>query len=429
MTASQALRRGIGVLARNKRLCVIFYAVTTVAALLIAAPLMTIALQSLGESAWAQQMAGNVDIAWFSEVVVANGSTPWIQAAMVLLGVGAVSAVVYLFLLGGALQVFSNGEPFAAGCGRNFWRLLRLAAVSLLFYVGAFVVYKGLGRVSKLWSEGSVATPLVYWGWFRAAVFLGLFGFVNLVFDYARVRMVADDQRSAARSAVAAFRFVLRHLRRTAGLYIAVCAIAALVMGAFLAFSHTTQTSTGLALLWLLVGQIMVFAKIWSRLLFCSTACALYGELKPHPVVEPVVAPPAAVELPPAEPVIELTLAPELELNAFQFITAWNQTPHCRAAAEARLPGLIFDPARLTANTTVLTRLAEGIEPAVLPALLMKALDRPVQLVEEGGLIVKPLSILSDPEPPSNTGPHSDAAPPSDARPDSDDGPLSEPRP
>ena len=406
MTASHPLRQGIGMLARNKRLCVIFYVVTTAAALLIAAPLMTIVIQSLGGSAWAQQMAGNVDIAWFSEVVVANGGMPWIQAAMVLLGVGTVSAVVYLFLLGGALQVLSNGESFSAGCGRNFWRLVRLTVVSLLFYGGAFMFYKGLGRVSKLWSEGSIATPLVYWGWFRAAVFLAVCGFVNLVFDYARVRIVVDDQPSAVRSAIAAFRFVLRHLRSTAGLYIAVCAIAALVMGAFLAFSHTAQTSAGLALLWLLVGQMMVFAKIWSRLLFCSTACALYGELKP-PAVEPEAVPPAAVELPEAtpDPVIELTLAPELELNAFQFITAWNQTPGCRAAAAARLPGLIFDPARLTANAAVLTRLAEGIEPTVLPALLTKALDRPVQLVEEGGLVVKPLPILSEPEPRSDATP------------------------
>jgi hypothetical protein len=416
MTASHALRQGIGMLARNKRLCVVFYAVTTAAALLIAAPLMTIVLQSLGDSAWAQQMAANVDIAWFSEVVVANGGMPWIQAAMVALGVGAVSALVYLFLLGGAIHVLSNGKSFSAGCGRNFWRLVRLTVVSLLFYGGVFFVYQNLGRMNKLWSEGSVATPLVYWGWFRAAVFLVGCGFVNLVFDYARVRMVADDQRSAVRSAIAAFRFVLRHLRSTAGLYIAVCAIAALVMGAFLAFSHTAQTSVTMALLWLLVGQMMVFAKIWSRLLFCSTACALYGELKPTEV-EPVVVPPADMEPQQAEPLIELTLAPELELNAFQFITAWNQTPDCRAAAEARLPGRIFDPARLTANTAVLTRIAAGIEPAVLPALLTKALDRPVQLVEEGGLVVKPLPILSDPEPPSNLELPSDAASPSDPPP------------
>lgn len=409
MMASHALRQGIGMLARNKCLCVIFYAVTTAAALLIAAPLMTIVLQSLGESAWAQQMAGNVDIAWFSEVAVADGGTPWIQAAMVLLGVGAVSAVVYLFLLGGALQVLSKGEPFSAGCGRNFWRLVRLTLVSLLFYGGAFALYKSLGRVNKLWSEGSVASPLVYWGWFRAAVCLVLFGFVNLVFDYARVRMVVDDQRSAVRSAVAAFRFVLRHLRSTAGLYTAVCVIAALVMGAFLAFSHLAQTSASLALLWLLVGQMMVIAKIWSRLLFCSTACALYGELKP-PVVVAMELPEPEPE-PAAEPVIGLTLAPELELNAFQFITAWNQTPDCRATAEARLPGRIFDPARLTANTAVLTRLAEGIEPAALPDLLTKALNRPIQLVEDGGLVVKPLPNPSDPEHPSDTGPLSEPQP------------------
>src|SRR5579863_10329956 len=76
----------------------------------------------------------------------------------------------------------------------------------------------------------------------------------------------------------------------------------------------------------------------------------------------------------------QVALAPELGINAFQFITAWNQTPPCRAAAQARLSsmagasGVVFDPSRLLGNTAVLSRLADNIDGALLHDLLRRAL-------------------------------------------------------
>lgn len=84
-----------------------------------------------------------------------------------------------------------------------------------------------------------------------------------------------------------------------------------------------------------------------------------------------------------------VSLAPELGINAFAFITAWNQTPACRAAAEARLAamgggaGVIFDPSRLRGNTAVLNRLADNLDTAALQGLLERALRRPIQVREE----------------------------------------------
>ena len=92
----------------------------------------------------------------------------------------------------------------------------------------------------------------------------------------------------------------------------------------------------------------------------------------------------------------QVALSPDLGINAFQFITAWNQTPACRAACEARLSrlhagaGVVFDPSRLRGNTAVLDRLPDNIEPAALHALLRQALaaagvGRPIQIQDEAG--------------------------------------------
>ncbi len=385
MKIREALRRGVDTLSRSKWMLFLFYAATTAAALLIVAPFMAIAFQSLGESAWAHEMNGNLDLSWISELLAAHGVMPVTPVTMVLIGASIIAVVVYLFLLGGALQVFCTGDPFFAGCGRNFWSLFRLGLVSLLFYGAAFIVYGRLGALGrKIWGEGSEATPLIHWSWFCAAVGLCLICFVNLIFDYARIRMVAEDRRKAFRATFAAIRFVWKNLRRTAGLYAVVCVIAALCFAVYLGISHSfAQSSLILVLLLLLVRQAMVMAKVWARLLFYSSAVEMYATLKPPlPVMMPPTAEPAGEEAAmTSDGSVEVALSPALGITAFDFITSWNQTPECRAAAEAGLSsfngtqGVVFDPERLRGNIVMLNRLAEGVDSASLHELIRHALD------------------------------------------------------
>lgn len=394
MTILDALRQGVAALGRHKRIWFVFYAVATAAALLITAPIMSIAFQSLGSSAWAGQMSDNLDLSWLAELSAQFGAMPFTPIVPVIAGVGAISLVIYLFLLGGALEVLCAGGAFFAGCGRNFWRIVKLALISILFYAAALIVagrVNALGR--KIWGEGSEETPLVYWNWFHALVLLVLLGFVNLVFDYARVRMVADNQHKAWRAALGSFRLVWPNLFRTGALYLLVCAIAGVFFALYLAISHTVaQTSLGLVLLLFLVRQAMVIGKIWTRLLFVSTSNAMYRALQP-PAPVPAIVPEPIVE--PPQALIEVELSPELETNAFQFVTAWNQTPECRAVAEARLPGLagvegvVFDPTRLTGGLAVLSRLAEGadraIDDLIRKALASRGIERSVTVADEPG--------------------------------------------
>jgi hypothetical protein len=393
VTAWKALARGIGLLQRHKRLWFVFYGATTLAALLITAPVIAVAMHSLGGSVWAREMTGNLDISWFSEMYAQYRGLPMSMLGVLVAGVGAISLVVYLFFLGGALQVLCTDGSFLAGCGRNFWRIVRLSLISAAFYGAALFVANRVNAVGpRMWGEGSVETPLVYWGWLHATVLVCLAGYVNLVFDYARVRLVAEDQRGAWRAAFASFGFVWRYRGKTVPLYCLVCAIAGLCFAAYLGISHVTpQSSMMTVLLLLAIRQAMVLAKTWSRLLFCSTAWEMYSALRPAPV--PESAPPEPEPETPPEPMVEVALPAEIAVNAFQFITAWNQTPECRAHAEARLPGLagvsgvIFDPSRLTGHLVILSRVADDLQSPLLDELIRSALafqgvDRPVTMVE-----------------------------------------------
>lgn len=313
MTTFDALRRGIHELNRRKRLWLVLYAATTIWALAIVAPVMTLLLASLGESAWAERMAGSFNLEWVAEILLGGNSLAFTPLIPVGIAVFAVAAIAHLFLLGGAIQLFCARSEFSLaaffeGCGKHFWRFVRLALVSALFYVAVGAVNAGLGALGhKIWGEGSEYTPLAYWSWFSTAIVLALFGLVNLIFDYARIRLVATDSRKAFRGAMSAVRFVFRNFRRTAGLYVTVWVILVAVLAAYRGLAGVmVQSSVGLVIALLLVRQVTVLARIWSQLLFFSSGAEMYLALAPvvveaAPVQAPVVEEEAVVEVGPVE--------------------------------------------------------------------------------------------------------------------------------
>ena len=283
MTIGLALRRGMRVVNRAMRLWFIFYAALTLAAILPVAALMTIAFHSLGHSAWAEQLGRSLDIEWIGELIAAYGALPVQPVMMAAMGVFAISALVHIFLLGGAIEIFAKRQWFSAavffgGCGRNFWRLFRLTLYCLILLAAVFGIHAGLAAIGdKIWGQGSEATPLVHWSWFRAAFELLLIGLVNLIFDYTAIHVVADDSRKPLRSMWRSSRLVWSNFGRIAGLSAVLWGIALVLTIASIGITQVfPQRSVGAVLVLLLVRQALVVGRIWSRLLFYASQCEMY---------------------------------------------------------------------------------------------------------------------------------------------------------
>jgi hypothetical protein len=317
MTVLQALRQGVRSLHQARWMLLVFYAAATLPAVVGAAVVIAVPLNSLGHSTWATALGHNLDASWIAEMA-AQSTAPLSPMLMALVGLAALACILHLFLLGGTLQIFGAGEPFTAaaffgGCGRHFWRLVRLGIFSLLFFAVALVLGGGLNMAgNKIWSEGSEAAPLIYWGWFRMAVLACLLGLCSLAWDYAAIRLAVEESRKSVRAYLGAFRMIWRAPLRTVGLYIALWLVALLVLGAYVGVSQVApQTSWALICLLFLVRQATVVAKVWSRLLFYSAQCAMYRDLRPIPKpVEPV---PEAVSIQENEPVPEQVTPAEPE--------------------------------------------------------------------------------------------------------------------
>ncbi len=72
----------------------------------------------------------------------------------------------------------------------------------------------------------------------------------------------------------------------------------------------------------------------------------------------------------------EVALAPDLGISSTDFIAAWNRTPECRAAAEARAstaPPAQFDPALAHAAIAALIGVATSVAGNALYDLLLQA--------------------------------------------------------
>jgi hypothetical protein len=292
-------------------MCLVFYAALTAAALVAAGPVMMVAYQSLGSSAWAEEFTANLNVQWIGELIANRGALPVMQILPVLAGVFAVSLMVDLFLLGGALHLFCARERFSlgtffAGCGRNFAVLIRLGLVSLIFYGVAWLVWSGLSSLGgRFWGEGSEAGPLVYWSWFSAAVGLCLFGFVNMVFDYARIGVVAVESPKAWRCSRDSLRFVRANWGSAFGLYAGLWLMVLLAAAAYFGMAHLLSgAAAGAVLLLFLVRQVAAFGKVWLRLLFYSGQFELFDARTLKPAIQEADIPPERIEeAPPADPV------------------------------------------------------------------------------------------------------------------------------
>ena len=203
---------------------------------------------------------------------------------------GALTAwlVVWSFLSGGILDRFARnravGAPgFFAAAGTHFFRFARLGLAAWLAYYLLFAYVHGW-LFKDLWQwairDLTVERTAVQLRLGLYLVFGIMLVFVNLVVDYARIRIVVEDRRSALGAIAAGLRFVLRRPGRTVWLY-AINTLGFLLLVAIYAAVAPGARHTGAAE-WaaLFAGQAYVVGRVWVKLLFYASQVAFFqGEL------------------------------------------------------------------------------------------------------------------------------------------------------
>jgi hypothetical protein len=205
-------------------------------------------------------------------------------------GALALYLAAWTFLVGGIIDRYARQRPiraagFFAASGVHFFRLLRLAIVSgvvywwLFTYVHRWLFLEWLADRTRTMA---VERDVFLW---RVAVY-ALFGLlliiVNVVFDYAKIRIVVEDRRSGLGALSAAMRFVWRRLGRVAGLF-ALNGASFLILIAIWALVAPGGSSGG-PMLWLgfAIAQLYLLARLALKLQFLASQTALFQASLAH---------------------------------------------------------------------------------------------------------------------------------------------------
>src|SRR6187401_3117926 len=225
------------------------YAMTVVLAVPLAITMRGLLQAHLGASLAAEGAANGVNYDWwqefasqatglgttFSPTIIGFAATLDNISSLLdaqreiapIAGALALYLLSWTFLAGGIIDRYARQRPvraagFFAASGVHFFRLLRLAAVSGVVYWWLFAYvhpWLFLEWFADRTRTMSVERDVFFW---RVALYV-LFGtllvLVNVIFDYAKIRIVVEDRSSALGALSASIRFVWRQRGRVAFLY------------------------------------------------------------------------------------------------------------------------------------------------------------------------------------------------------------------
>jgi hypothetical protein len=203
----------------------------------------------------------------------------------------AISAhiVVSIFLLGGVLDRLARDRRtgtygFFAACGSFFFRLLRLGVIAGAIYWFLFTtVHRWLfERVYNEWIRDVTVEQTAFL--YRVLLYL-VFGAIvvafNIWFDYAKIRMVVEDRRSALGALTSSLRFVARHAGSVVGLYVLNLLIFLFVLALY---GMVAPGAAGGAAAWVgfFIGQLYIALRVAVRLLFAASQISLFQARLAH---------------------------------------------------------------------------------------------------------------------------------------------------
>ncbi|HEU0184015.1 MAG TPA: hypothetical protein VFS27_01790 [Blastocatellia bacterium] len=292
---------------RSWKMILLLLAANVLLSLPVIAPIfLSVFSSSRGTLAADRLMADKLDAVWLTDV--ANSQFPGAAIETVASQVGGLfvaMGVCYLLLntllTGGVIGVFNSADgrftmrKFWGEAGAYFWRFFRLTLISLIFYGVAVGIYALLRwPIENAAGRASAFESVIYKRWAAMALLALLFAFINMAFDYAKIGTAAHSDRKMSkgmfRETFRAFRFAFRNFFKAFGLYLIITLVG---FALFLAFNalrwRVDQSSAGGVSLAILLGQIVIAARMWTRLVFYAAETHLYKKLAPDPTPAPVI--------------------------------------------------------------------------------------------------------------------------------------------
>jgi len=300
MSVGAAIRQGVRLTRRARSAVWILFLINLGLAALAALPIYQGIESFTGYSLTGQDLARGFPVEWLTDFAI-NSPFSLNRYARLIGLVGLLALPINAALAGGVLARFREPEQapslgdFFRGTVRYAWRLIRLMVIGLIAYWIIFLVFnRGLRGVVDKWTRdwqderGILALHLGV----LVLVLLGL-ALVNLVMDYARLKLTIEDGPSAAEAFLASLGFCLGRLRRAFLVYAfpSLCGIALLGIYRVVVPWQAINSSLGglskphfqgpltLALLFI-VQQAVIFGRYWFRVATWASEWSFYADTR-----------------------------------------------------------------------------------------------------------------------------------------------------
>ncbi len=283
MQTTQILASAFRRAAVRKRMVVLYWFFHTLCAALAALPLLGIVIPQVSHSAYGVELMKQFDLAAVAELISTAGEAGS-PAVIAILFSALLALTGATFLAGGCVKLlvhhespYSPGE-FWEGCGRHFWRFLRLSLYFLIPYLLLIALRSGLARaITKHYESGLVEQPVLYANRALQFFLLLLAGLIATAADLAKVRLVVTDSRKSLHAFVASLRLVI-----TRPLVIFPVWFALALLFAAATFLYLTATSAlGILILLFIAQQLYIFLRILIRMTSWGAAAELHAILCP----------------------------------------------------------------------------------------------------------------------------------------------------
>lgn len=312
MSALSAFRDGVRRVNKAPHLVLGMFLVTLAIALPLSLALRGMIEAHLGPSLEAETLASGVNSGWWQEfsAQAAGLGTTFVPSligfgavldnlsgfldnqplAATIAGVTIAWMVIWSFLSGGVLDRFARSRPtrtagFFAACGTHFWRFLRLGIIGWLVYAFLFQTLHPLlfeDAYPRLIRDVTAERRAFGLRLGAYALFGGALLFLTMLFDFARVRIVVEDRRSAVGALLASVRFVRRNGGNVVALYLLNGAAFVLLIAVYaVAAPGAPRSGLHMAAV-LLLGQVYILARHYLKLLFYASEIALFQRALAH---------------------------------------------------------------------------------------------------------------------------------------------------
>jgi hypothetical protein len=286
---SSGFRRAIS----EPKMALILYVVNLLMAIPLAMAFKSVLESGLRDSIAPAQLMGGLDFTVWQDFMNVHGnelSAVFSQIAWITL----LAMFVHTFLAGGILSRVREPKgkfsalSFFGGCGKYFLRFLRLFIISCIVLLVMTLVMGSLVGflVSSLTKH---ATSEVTDFWVRiagAVVFLIPFIVLLMVADYTRIQVVVRDERSILKTAWRSMKFVLSRLLKTFVLQILLLVVCIVLFAIYLWLDLTIgMTSAGTILVMLILQQLYMISRAWTKVMIYVSEMSLYESLQPVEVV------------------------------------------------------------------------------------------------------------------------------------------------